>query len=170
MLNLLVMVAVNSLPGDAYTWPLRSPRTARVVRGGVLGELVAASVTGGVVGGGALSEALVARVFALWQRPGWLFQGGQRALARGVVEFLAVVAGEAGVVSLVGHDSEQGGVQHVPRCGGARVVLAEDAVVLQPARTPVLVPFPHHEAHICHHVPGALRVLLSNNCHVCGEA
>ena len=48
-------------------------------------------------------------MFALWQRPGWLFQGGQRALARGVIEFLAVVAGEAGVVSLVGHDSEQGG-------------------------------------------------------------
>ena len=49
--------ALSFVRGDAYTWPLRSPRTARVVHGGVLGGLVAASVTGGVVGGGALSEA-----------------------------------------------------------------------------------------------------------------
>ena len=49
--------ALSFVPGDAYTWPLRSPWTARVVRGGILGGLVAASLTGGVVGGGALSEA-----------------------------------------------------------------------------------------------------------------
>ena len=162
--------ALPLIPRDAYARPLSSARIAGAIPRGVLGRLVAAGGSDCVIRGGPLSEARVARVPALWQCLGWLLQGGQCTLTGGVVEFLAVVAGEAGIVSLVRHNCEQGRVQHVPRCGGARVVLAKYAIILQPACTPMLVPLPDHEAHVCHHVPGALRVLLRDDSCVCGEA
>ena len=109
--------ALPLIPRDAYARPLSSARIAGAIPRGVLGRLVAAGGSDCVIWGGPLSEARVARVPALWQCLGWLVQGGQCTLTGGVVEFLAVVAGEAGIVSLVRHNSEQGRVQHVPRCG-----------------------------------------------------